>query len=70
MLDGKYSIFGQVTSGIDVANQVKAGDRINSVEILDSPKALFADQSKRIGQWNKVLDKGFSDRLAPPFVAP
>jgi hypothetical protein len=63
-------MFGQVTSGIDVANEVAAGDRINSVEVLDSPEALFADRSKRIGQWNKVLDKGFGDRLAPAFAAP
>ena len=32
-LDGQYTIFGQVISGLDVANQIKTGDRMVKVTI-------------------------------------
>jgi peptidyl-prolyl cis-trans isomerase B (cyclophilin B) len=32
-LDGKHTVFGQVTSGQDVVNAVKQGDTLNSVTI-------------------------------------
>jgi len=36
---------------------VKQGDAISSIEIVDSPEALFAAQSAQIAAWNKVLGK-------------
>ncbi len=35
-LDGRYTIFGRVISGMDVAQQIVRGDRINSVKIIYS----------------------------------
>src|SRR5215207_1761042 len=33
-LDGKHSVFGEVTKGQDVVNAVKQGDKIKSIEVL------------------------------------
>ena len=55
-LDGKHSVFGQVTKGQDVVNAIRMGDTIKSIKILDSTDALFAAQKANIEKWNKVLD--------------
>jgi peptidyl-prolyl cis-trans isomerase B (cyclophilin B) len=34
-LDGKHTVFGQVTSGQDVVNAIKQGDKIKSVTIAE-----------------------------------
>lgn len=34
-LDGKYTVFGKVTSGMDVVTQIRVGDRVNSVSITE-----------------------------------
>ena len=54
-LDGKHTVFGEVTKGQDVVNAIKQGDKIVKIEVLDSPKALFEAQSKRIAEWEKAL---------------
>jgi len=56
-LNGGYSIFGQVTSGQEVVNQIVIGDRINSIEILDSTDVLFKAQAANLAKWNAVLKK-------------
>jgi peptidyl-prolyl cis-trans isomerase B (cyclophilin B) len=56
-LDGKHSVFGEVTKGQDVVNAIQRGDKIESIEILDSTDALFEKMKDRIEQWNKVLKK-------------
>ena len=35
-LDGKHTVFGQVTKGQDVVNAVKQGDTLNSVTVAES----------------------------------
>jgi peptidyl-prolyl cis-trans isomerase B (cyclophilin B) len=35
-LDGKHTVFGKVTSGQDVVNAIRQGDKIRSVEIIES----------------------------------
>jgi cyclophilin family peptidyl-prolyl cis-trans isomerase/HEAT repeat protein len=35
-LDGGYTIFGQVTEGMDVVNRIARGDKIEKIEILDA----------------------------------
>jgi peptidyl-prolyl cis-trans isomerase B (cyclophilin B) len=66
MLDGSYTIFGQVTKGNDVASKIAVGDKIESIEILDSLEALFNEQRGRLKEWNKILDGKFGNKLGPP----
>ncbi len=56
-LDGKHTVFGEVTSGQEVVNAIGQGDKIVGIEILDSTEALFASQKDRLDQWNAVLDR-------------
>jgi len=51
-LDGRHSVFGEVTAGQDVVDRVTQGDEITGIEIHDSTDALFADQAARIEEWN------------------
>jgi peptidyl-prolyl cis-trans isomerase B (cyclophilin B) len=59
MLDGSYSIFGQVTKGLDVTKKITQGDKIQSIDVIDSTDALFAAMEGRLKEWNKTLDKKF-----------
>jgi peptidyl-prolyl cis-trans isomerase B (cyclophilin B) len=56
-LDGKHAVFGAVTKGQDVVNQIAQGDTIESIEILDPVDELLAEMADRVSGWNKVLDK-------------
>ena len=54
-LDNKHSVFGEVTAGLDITQAIAKGDTINSIEILDSTDALFAQEASKIASWNAVL---------------
>jgi peptidyl-prolyl cis-trans isomerase B (cyclophilin B) len=54
-LDGKHTVFGEVTKGQDVVNRISRGDKIEKIEILDSTEALFAAQAANITRWNSAL---------------
>jgi peptidyl-prolyl cis-trans isomerase B (cyclophilin B) len=54
-LNMKHTIFGAVTSGQDVVNAIKQGDKIASITILDAADDLLADQAKRVAEWNKSV---------------
>ena len=54
-LDGKHTVFGEVTKGQDVVNAIAQGDKIYSIEVLDPTDDLFADQKDNLTKWNKVL---------------
>jgi len=56
-LNGKHTVFGSVTKGQDMVDAVAQGDTIKSIEILDPTDDLFAAQSKRLEEWNAILDK-------------
>jgi peptidyl-prolyl cis-trans isomerase B (cyclophilin B) len=56
-LDGKHTVFGEVTKGQDVVNAIGQGDKILKIEILDSPDTLFETQKARISQWDAALKK-------------
>lgn len=55
-LNGKHSVFGKVTKGMNVVNAIRGGDTISSIKILDSTDALFAAQKVNLDKWNAVLD--------------
>ena len=54
-LDGKHTVFGEVTNGQDVVDAIAQGDKIQSIEIHDSPDDLFAAQKEQLDAWNAVL---------------
>jgi peptidyl-prolyl cis-trans isomerase B (cyclophilin B) len=56
-LDGKHSVFGEVTKGQDVVNKIAKGDKIEGIQVLDSTDALFAAQAKNLTNWNAILKK-------------
>ena len=56
-LDGKHTVFGEVTKGQDVVNAITQGDKILQIEILDAPDTLFEQQKDRIAKWNSALTK-------------
>ena len=35
-LDGKYTVFGKVVSGMDVVDKIKKGDKMKSVKIVEA----------------------------------
>lgn len=56
-LDGKHSVFGQVTNGQDVVDKIKQGDKITSITIHDDTTDLFEAQKDNVEHWNSILDK-------------
>ena len=51
--------------GLDVTTKIAQGDKIESIDILDSTDELFAEQKTRLKEWNKILDQKFGKKLAP-----
>lgn len=56
-LDGKHTVFGEVTKGQDVVDKIAQGTKIESIKILDSTDDLFAAKKDRLDVWNKSLKK-------------
>ena len=59
-LDGKHTVFGKVVGGTDhqaIVDQVRQGDRIESITIQGDTAALLQSQQARIEGWNKALDQ-------------
>ena len=63
MLDGNYSIFGQVTKGFDVTTKIGQRDKIQSIDVLDSTDGIVLGAKERLKEWNKILDKKFGNKL-------
>lgn len=55
-LDGKHTIFGKVTRGQDVVDQIKGKDKIVKITVVGDPKDLLKAQEANISKWNAVLD--------------
>ncbi len=68
-LDGKHSVFGNVTAGMDVVRAIARGDRIVSISITGDTSALMARRKAELDQWNVTLDAGFPT-LRPAQPAP
>ena len=54
-LDGKHTVFGKVTEGMDVVDAVKQGDKIERVKIEGDADAVLAAKADRVAEWNKIL---------------
>lgn len=56
-LDGKHSVFGEVNRGQEVVDAIRGGDKIKTIEVLDSTDELFAAQEANIKKWNAALKR-------------
>lgn len=54
-LDGKHTVFGKVTEGLDVVDAVKQGDLITKVTIDGDADAVLAAKAERVAEWNRFL---------------
>ncbi|KPL50193.1 peptidylprolyl isomerase [Xanthomonas axonopodis] len=54
-LDGKHTVFGKVTQGLDVVDSVAQGDTINTLTIEGDTDAVMAAKADRVAEWNKIL---------------
>ncbi|WP_058358955.1 peptidylprolyl isomerase [Xanthomonas translucens] len=55
-LDGKHTVFGKVTQGLDVVDSVAQGDAINKISIEGDTDAVLAAKADRVAEWNRLLD--------------
>ncbi len=54
-LDGKHTVFGKVTQGLEVVDAVKQGDAIRSVKIEGDAEAVLAARADRVAEWDRIL---------------
>src|SRR5690606_18420884 len=54
-LDGKHTVFGKVTEGLEVVDAIVQGDEIRSVKIEGDADAALAARADRVAEWNRVL---------------
>ena len=54
-LDGKHTVFGKVTSGLEAVDAVTGGDEIISVKIEGDADAALAAKADRVAEWNRIL---------------
>ena len=56
-LDGKHTVFGFVTTGQDVVNAIRQGDKIEKITITGDTTALFANAKvkEKLAVWNDKL---------------
>jgi peptidyl-prolyl cis-trans isomerase B (cyclophilin B) len=60
-LDGKHSVFGRISSGLETVYKIKRGDVIRSITISGDTAALKARKKADLDKWNAILDEGFPD---------
>lgn len=65
-LDGAHSVFGVVTSGMQVVNQIRRGDRIIKITVAGDITGLWAQKSDDLARWNSILDVEFPNLKPAP----
>jgi peptidyl-prolyl cis-trans isomerase B (cyclophilin B) len=65
-LDGIHSVFGVVTSGMQVVNQIRRGDRIQSIVIKGDISDLWTQKAEDLARWNAALDENFQGLRPAP----
>ena len=50
-LDGKHTVFGHVTEGLDMVHQIQQGDKMLKVEVLEVDHAIEAHELKKLKSW-------------------
>jgi len=66
-LDGLHSVFGRVTSGLNLVYEIRRGDVINSVTIVGESAAVLERRRAQVEEWNSILDERFP-ALRPSFL--
>lgn len=62
-LDGKHTIFGQVTQGMQVVNDIRQGDKILTIVIEGKVPKEVKEKQARVDEWNKKLDGELASRI-------
>jgi len=55
-LDGKHTVFGKVTKGMDVVNAIQGGDKIEKITVGGDAQS-FLKTVPEVEGWNASLDK-------------
>lgn len=50
-LNGKHTVFGQVIEGLDVVPQIKQGDKMLKVEVLEVDPAIESHELQKLKSW-------------------
>ena|SRR5690606_308640 len=65
-LDGKHSVFGRVTSGLETIYKIQRGDVIRRITIAGDISALMERRKADLERWNAVLDTEFPQLKPAP----
>lgn len=60
-LDGKHSVFGRITGGLETVYKINREDVIRSITITGDTTALKARKKADLDKWNAILNEGFPD---------
>lgn len=60
-LDGAYTVFGEVTKGLEIALKLRQGTLIKDVKITSDSAPIKAAYKAQIATWNTTLDTKFDD---------
>lgn len=57
-LDGWHTIFGRVSSGMEVVQTLAVGDIIKSISIEGDASSLLETHQEQLAVWNGIIDRG------------